>query len=62
MVEYGRVVPSLAFFHIPTYAPRTFQETGIQNHTKPGNIDEESVKYQGYFWDDEDYMDKIFPL
>jgi hypothetical protein len=55
MAKYGRAVPSLAFFHIPTYALRAFQKTGIDTQTEPGINDEIPVKQQGYFWDDDDY-------
>ncbi|EYE98606.1 metallophosphoesterase family protein [Aspergillus ruber CBS 135680] len=62
MAEYGKAVPSLAFFHIPTYALRAFQETGISNYTEPGINDEIPVKQQGYFWDDDDYMGQDAPF
>ena len=62
MAEYGRAVPSLAFFHIPTYALRAFQGTGIENYTEPGINDEIPVKQQGYFWDDDDYMGQDVPF
>lgn len=62
MGEYGRTVPSLAFFHIPTYSLRAFQATGVDNSTEPGINDEISVKYQGYFWNDDNYtgQDSLF--
>lgn len=62
MAEYRRAVPSLAFFHIPTYALRAFQETGIDNHTEPGINDETPVKQQGYFWVENDYMGQDVPF
>lgn len=62
MAKYGRAVPSLAFFHIPTYALRAFQATGIDNYTEPGINDEIPVKQQGYFWDDDDYTGQDVPF
>ena len=48
MREYGKVIPSLAFFHIPAYAMRGFQITGIDKQTEPGINDDIPVKYQGH--------------
>jgi hypothetical protein len=44
---YGQTIPSLAFVHIPVYAMRAFQETGVSPTTEPG-INGERVQQQGY--------------
>lgn len=60
--RYGRAVPSLAFFHIPTYAARAFQDTGLNGSTEPGINDDVPVKQQGYLWDGEDYTGRDIPF
>ncbi|KAJ5046245.1 Metallo-dependent phosphatase-like protein [Bipolaris maydis] len=44
--QHGRVIPSLAFVHIPVFATRAFQE---KDHTRTANpgINEERIGYQG---------------
>lgn len=46
MDEYGRVVPSLAFYHIPADAMRAYQDDGVNPNTTPG-INGETVVQQG---------------
>lgn len=48
MREYGKVIPSLAFFHIPTYAMRAFQITGVDEKAQSAINDDIPVKYQGH--------------
>lgn len=50
--EHGRVIPSLAFYHIPAHAMLGYQEEGINPSTSPG-IDGETVVPQGT--DDTEY-------
>ncbi|KAB8076415.1 Metallophosphoesterase [Aspergillus leporis] len=49
--EYGRAIPSLAFFHIPLSAARAFQKDGRDPTKEPG-VDGEEVKWQGRFWNE----------
>ena len=44
---YGQTIPSLAFVHIPVYAMRAFQKTGVSPTSEPG-INGERVQQQGY--------------
>lgn len=44
--KYGQVVPSLAFYHIPTDAMFEYQGDGVGQHTNPG-INGETVVPQG---------------
>jgi hypothetical protein len=44
--KYGRVVPSLAFYHIPADAMRAYQDDGVNPNTAPG-INGETVVQQG---------------
>lgn len=44
---YGKPIPSLAFVHIPVYAMRAFQVTGVSPTSEPG-INNERVQQQGY--------------
>ncbi|KAJ5915135.1 hypothetical protein N7454_011247 [Penicillium verhagenii] len=44
--KYGKVVPSLAFYHIPADAMRSYQDNGVDSHTAPG-INGETVVQQG---------------
>lgn len=62
MNRYGRAIPSLAFFHIPTYAARAFQNAGIDGRTEPGINEDVPVKQQGYLWDSENYMGQDIPF
>ncbi|KAE8397714.1 Metallo-dependent phosphatase-like protein [Aspergillus pseudonomiae] len=55
-VKYNKTIPSLAFFHIPTYAMRAFQDVGVDDHTEQGINDDVPVKHQGYFGTERDYM------
>lgn len=50
--EYGGIVPSLAFYHIPAHAMLGYQEEGVNPNTSPG-INGEVVGSQGT--DDTDY-------
>ncbi|KAJ5963585.1 uncharacterized protein N7479_003461 [Penicillium vulpinum] len=45
--EYGKVIPSLAFYHIPAHAMLEYQQTkGINRHLTPG-VNRERVNPQG---------------
>lgn len=48
--RYGRVIPSLAFVHIPIFAMRAFQlrTRGISNTTEPGINDDNPCSSQGF--------------
>jgi hypothetical protein len=43
---YGRIIPSLAFVHIPVYAARAFQDVGVDPQKQPG-INDDIVGHQG---------------
>ncbi|KAL4916360.1 Metallo-dependent phosphatase-like protein [Aspergillus aurantiobrunneus] len=62
MGQYARVIPSLAFFHIPAYAARAFQNDGVDSRTEPGINDDIPVKQQGYLWDGDNYMGQDIPF
>ncbi|KAK1147352.1 hypothetical protein N8T08_001432 [Aspergillus melleus] len=50
--EYGKAIPSLAFFHIPVNSTRTFQNShGVDPSKEPG-INGEPVISQGYQYDE----------
>lgn len=44
--EYGKIIPSLAFYHIPAHAMAKYQDDYYDNRTAPG-INGESVVPQG---------------
>lgn len=44
--RYGRMIPSLAFVHIPIYAMNAFQSTGVGKHTEPGINDDDPLSPQ----------------
>ncbi|KAJ5647184.1 hypothetical protein N7490_003556 [Penicillium lividum] len=44
--KYGKVVPSLAFYHIPADAMRVYQDSGVDSHKSPG-LNGETVVQQG---------------
>lgn len=46
----GRVIPSLAFAHIPTNASLALQENGVDPHRQPGINDDRPVSQQGQGW------------
>lgn len=62
MAEYGRTIPSIAFFHIPTYASRAFQQSGVDSLTEPGINEDVPVNQQGYMWDSRDYTGQDIPF
>ncbi|KAJ5814115.1 uncharacterized protein N7503_000865 [Penicillium pulvis] len=44
--KYGKVIPSLAFYHIPADAMRAYQDNGVDSHKSPG-LNGETVVQQG---------------
>ncbi|GAB1318196.1 Inactive purple acid phosphatase 16 [Madurella fahalii] len=46
----GRVIPSLAFAHIPTKASLALQKIGVDPHRQPGINDDRPVSQQGQGW------------
>ena len=44
--QYGRAIPSLAFYHIPAHAMYQYQEEGVDEDKTPG-INGETVVSQG---------------
>ncbi|KAJ6002662.1 hypothetical protein N7451_005209 [Penicillium sp. IBT 35674x] len=44
--KYGKVIPSLAFYHIPADAMRAYQDDGVDSHKSPG-LNGETVVQQG---------------
>ncbi|KAK5662639.1 hypothetical protein OQA88_8554 [Cercophora sp. LCS_1] len=48
--DTGRVVPSLAFVHIPTNASRAFQDEGVDPNKQPGIDADVPVAMQGQGW------------
>ncbi|KAJ5655410.1 hypothetical protein N7507_007360 [Penicillium longicatenatum] len=44
--KYGKVIPSLAFYHIPADAMRVYQDNGVDSHKSPG-LNGETVVQQG---------------
>ncbi|CAG8885886.1 unnamed protein product [Penicillium egyptiacum] len=57
---YGQTIPSLAFVHIPVYAMRAFQKSGVTPTSEPG-INGERVQQQGYD-PDSGYHAQDFPF
>ncbi|PLB38326.1 metallophosphoesterase family protein [Aspergillus candidus] len=57
--KYNRTVPSLAFFHIPTYAMRAFQEASVGGPAAPG-LNHDIVKQQGYMPGVQDYREQDY--
>ncbi|KAI5862972.1 Metallo-dependent phosphatase [Durotheca rogersii] len=47
---FGRVIPSLAFCHIPTFASRVLQAGGVDPNTEPGINDDYPVAPQAEGW------------
>lgn len=45
--QYGRVVPSLAFYHIPVNAMLAFQKQGVDTHEEPGINADDPLDQQG---------------
>ena len=45
--KYARVIPSIAFVHIPVNAMRAFQSTGVNPHHEPGINDDDPLAQQG---------------
>ncbi|KAF1851497.1 Metallo-dependent phosphatase [Cucurbitaria berberidis CBS 394.84] len=52
--QYGRVVPSLAFVHIPVHAARAFQKDGGRTGATEPGLDEELIGHQGDVCDNND--------
>ncbi|KAK3306160.1 Metallo-dependent phosphatase-like protein [Chaetomium strumarium] len=46
----GRVIPSLAFVHIPTNASLALQEKGVDPHRQPGIDDDKPLAQQAQGW------------
>jgi hypothetical protein len=62
-VEYGKTIPSLAFYHIPAHAMFQYQERDFNQRTTPG-INGETVVSQGsgdtdYSGQDADFMQAL---
>lgn len=46
--HYGKVIPSLAFYHIPVNASLAFQQgPGVDSHREPGINDDNPLAQQG---------------
>jgi hypothetical protein len=45
--SYHRIIPSLAFFHIPVNAMLAFQNTGVNANREPGINDDVPLAQQG---------------
>ncbi|OTB00244.1 hypothetical protein M426DRAFT_15703 [Hypoxylon sp. CI-4A] len=50
VAEYGKVIPSLAFVHIPTYASYVLQEVGVDPNAQPGINDDVPLAPQAQGW------------
>lgn len=49
MAKFGRVIPSMAFVHIPIYASETFQlSEGVDPNEQPGINDAMPMAQQAY--------------
>ncbi|KAI1390790.1 Metallo-dependent phosphatase [Hypoxylon trugodes] len=48
--KYNKVIPSLGFVHIPTYASYALQQVGIDSHTAPGINDDFPLAPQAQGW------------
>ncbi|KNG51866.1 Metallo-dependent phosphatase [Stemphylium lycopersici] len=63
--QYGRMIPSMAFVHIPVSATKDFQEHGHSRTKNPG-INEETIGHQGVVCDDQgkgcDYIGADIPF
>ncbi|RYP11885.1 hypothetical protein DL767_011288 [Monosporascus sp. MG133] len=47
---YQKIIPSLAFVHIPTYASYALQQAGVDPHTEPGINDDNPLAPQAQGW------------
>ncbi len=45
--KHGRIIPSLAFFHIPVYATSAFEQIGVDPYKEPGINDNVPLQMQG---------------
>ena len=45
--KYGRVIPSIAFYHIPVNAMLAFQKQGVNANYEPGINDDNPLAQQG---------------
>lgn len=48
--QYNKIIPSLAFVHIPTYASYVFQQGGVDPHAEPGINDDFPLAPQAQGW------------
>jgi len=48
--QHGRIIPSLAFVHIPVYASLALQEKGVDLHRQPGINDDVPLAPQAGGW------------
>ncbi|KAI1466446.1 Metallo-dependent phosphatase [Daldinia caldariorum] len=48
--KYGKIIPSLAFVHIPTYASYILQKEGVDPHAEPGINDDNPLAPQAQGW------------
>ncbi|KAL7625255.1 hypothetical protein AAE478_004471 [Parahypoxylon ruwenzoriense] len=48
--KYNRVIPSLAFVHIPVFAASVLQQVGVDPHTEPGVNDDNPLAPQAQGW------------
>ena len=46
MQQYGQIIPSLGFVHIPVNATAAFQETGVDSKREPGINDDNPLAAQ----------------
>lgn len=48
--KYNKIIPSLAFVHIPTYASYVLQKVGVDPHREPGINDDDPLAPQAQGW------------
>jgi hypothetical protein len=60
--HYGRIIPALAFVHIPTNASLAFQATGVDAHHQPGINDDNPLAQQAQGWCSDGSNDEVRPL
>ena len=62
--QYGKVLPSVAFVHIPVYAMAAFQNVGVDGHEEPGinednPLDPEAIINGTYTAEDIPFMESL---
>lgn len=50
VLKYQKIIPSLAFVHIPTYASYAIQAAGVDPYTEPGINDDYPLAPQAQGW------------